>query len=61
MKHVDDVTLMKLVSEIFDVYMDTYRDEDLAQIATQATITELFLKIDAQRSLGMSPEDRLAA
>ena len=33
----------------------------LAQVATQATITDLFLKLDEQRALGMSAADRQAA
>lgn len=39
-------TLGQLISELFDMYEDRYRDEELAALATQVTVTELLLPND---------------
>jgi hypothetical protein len=39
-------TLGQLISELFNMYEDRYRDEELAALATQVTVTELLLRTD---------------
>ena len=47
------LTMIELVEEIYSAYLDLYRDEQLASLATQTTITDIVLRL--------SPEDSGAA
>lgn len=40
-------TLEQLISDIFEAYNQFYKDEDIAVVATEVTLNDLFCSVDS--------------